>query len=130
MKEKFFPPNLLDTTDFVFIQSCGSVHPYGVTKKHCGCFGAYIAMKQFPERLNRYEKGRGWFYDRCHDFGISIFAGELVLRNLAFSRSIPLDVRKHYDLMADPFASTTWKNEPADVMSWFNDWADHNRKEY
>lgn len=126
MEEKFFPLDLLDTTNFVFIQSIGTVQQHW-DKRCCGCFGAYIAMKKCPGELHIFDKGRNWFYDRCLEFGIDIEAGQVVLDHLAFHCATPLDSGIHHLAISNPFDYVAWKNEPADVMSWFNDYADHIR---
>lgn len=131
--EKFFPPHLLDIEEFVCFQTCGTVHQYGIKKQNCVCFGAYIAMRQFPEQLPAYRNGRNWFYDRCHHFGFSIQTGEFVLKNLAFLGKTPLHDGTYYHHLEplieliDPFDDTTWFHDPAHVMSWFNGWVDHIR---
>lgn len=138
MAQNFFPPDLLDTGDFMFNQLMHEVKPMTCDVK-CGCFGSYIAMKRFANG-HHYENGRAWFNNRCDQYGIIEHRAYMVLSHLVFRGASPLSGFNEKDLkrswpepyeigdpipMARPFGTTEWVHEPAAVMQWFNAWVEH-----
>ena len=123
----FFPPGLLDTDSFIFVQDVPIAKASG-PKGRCGCFGAYIAMKRYERQHWHYDYGVRWFRKRCIHFGIPEIGARRVLKYLAFVGAQLLPAAEQSDLIvygapyASPFGRDQWKHEPAYVMAWFNDW--------